>query len=77
MQCFLIESTAIEMATVPYKTDPAEVFVKTNRMRSTRWTYHERWCFASNYFIFLKMLFTNCAPATQSIVYQLPKSSCP
>ena len=26
--------------------------VKTNRMATTKWTYHKGWSFASNYFIF-------------------------
>ena len=31
--------------------------VKTNRMMSTKWTYHKERGFVRNYFIFLKILF--------------------
>ena len=34
----------------------SEANVKTNKMVSTKWTYHKE-RFASNYFIFLKILF--------------------
>ena len=55
---FLDESTKIGNATFPYKTtDISEANVKTNRMMSTKWTYHKERSFASNYFIFLKNLF--------------------
>ena len=45
------ESTKNENATFPYQT-----VAKTNRMVSTKWTYHKERSFASNYFIFLKIL---------------------
>ena len=54
---FLIESTKIENATFPQKTALSEANVKTNRMGSTKWTYHKEPSFASNYFIFSKILF--------------------
>ena len=54
---FLAESTKIESASLPYKTAISEANVKTNRMVSTKLTYHEEWSFASNYFNFLKILF--------------------
>ena len=54
---FLVESTKIESASFPYKTSILEANVKTNRMVATKWTYHEERSFASNYFIFLKILF--------------------
>ena len=48
----------IENALFPYKTAIlSEANVKTNRMVSTKWTYRKEWSFASNYFIFLKILF--------------------
>ena len=53
----LVESTKIENATFPYRTALSEAYVKTNGMRSTKWTYHKEQSFASNYFIFLKILF--------------------
>ena len=54
---FLAESTKIENALFPYKTVVSETNVKTNRLVSTKRTYHKEWSFASNYFIFLKVLF--------------------
>ena len=55
--CFLAESTKIENASFPYKTAISEANVKTNRMVTTKWAYHRERSFASNYFIFLKILF--------------------
>ena len=55
--CFLVESTKIENASFPYETAVSEANVKANRMVRTKWTHHEEWTFASNYFIFLKILF--------------------
>ena len=55
--CFLVESTKIEKETFPYKTALLEANVKTNRIGSTRWTYNNERSFASNYFIFLEILF--------------------
>ena len=54
---FLVESTKIENASFPYKTAISEANVKTNRMVTTKWAYHRERSFASNYFIFLKILF--------------------
>ena len=54
---FLVESTKIEKASFPYKTAISEANVKTNRMVTTKWAYHRERSFASNYFIFLKILF--------------------
>ena len=54
---FLVERTKIEKASFPYKTAISEANVKTNRMVSTKWTYHKEWSFVSHYFIFLKTLF--------------------
>ena len=44
------------------KTTISEANVKTNRIVSTKWTYHRDRSFASNYFMFLKILFQfkNC-----------------
>ena len=55
--CILVESAKIEKASFPYKTAISEANVKTNRTVSTKWTYHKEQSFASNYFIFLKILF--------------------
>ena len=54
---FLVESTKIENALFPYKTAISEANVKTNRMMSTKWTYHKERSFASKYFVFWKILF--------------------
>ena len=54
---FLVESTKTENASFPYKTAISEANVKTNRMVNTKWTYHSKRSFASNYFIFMKILF--------------------
>ena len=51
---FLFESTKIENATFLYKIAISETTIKTNRLGSIKWTYHERRNFASNYFIFWK-----------------------
>ena len=53
----LVESTKIENASFPYKTAISEVNVKTNKVVTIKWTHqNERSC-ASDYFIFLKILF--------------------
>ena len=54
---FLVETTKIENTSFPFKTALSEANVKTNRMATTKWTYHKERSFASNYFIFLKILF--------------------
>ena len=53
---FLVETTKIENISSPLKTGLSEINVKTNRMATTKWTYHKGWSFASNYFIFLEKL---------------------
>ena len=54
---FFSKSTKIENTPFPYKTTISEANVKTNRIVSTKLTYHKERSFASNYFIFLKILF--------------------
>ena len=54
---FLVESTKIEKASFPFKTAISESIVKTNRMASTKWTYHKEQSFASNYSIFFLKVF--------------------
>ena len=54
---FFVGSTKIENASFPYKTVISEPNVKTNRMASVKWSYHKGRSFASNCFIFLKILF--------------------
>ena len=55
--CFLVETTKIENISFRFKTALSEPNVKTNRMATTKLTYHKEWIFASNYFIFLENLF--------------------
>ena len=49
---FLVETTKIENTSFPFKTALSEANAKTNRMATTKWTYHKVWSFASNHFIF-------------------------
>ena len=42
-----VESTMIESATFLFKTAMSKVNVKTNRMGSTKWTYHKERSFAT------------------------------
>ena len=75
--CFLIESTRIENATFPHKTDQSEANVKTSRMGSTRWTNHKERRFASNYFIFSKnLLQVKNLVWKVHLKYQPPKCPC-
>ena len=53
----LVETTKIENTSFPFKTALPDANVKTNRMASTKWTYHKEWSFTSNHFIFLENLF--------------------
>ena len=46
---FLAESTKTENEKFPYKTALLEAN-ETNRMRSTKWTYHKERSFTNNYF---------------------------
>ena len=58
-----------------YKTAMSEVNVKTSRMGSKKWIYHEERNFASNYFSFLKILFQFINLLQRvDLIYQLPKS---
>ena len=47
--CFLVESTKMENASFPYKNGLSEASVNTNRMVSTKWTYHKEQSFAINH----------------------------
>ena len=49
---FLAETTKIENTSFPLKTALSEAKVKTNRMATTKWTYHKESSFTSKYFIF-------------------------
>ena len=54
--CFLVESTKIENAAFQYKIALSDANVKTNKTGSSKWAYRKERSFASNYFIFLKIL---------------------
>ena len=73
---FFVESTKTGNASFRYKTAISEANVKTNRMVSTKWTYHIERSFASNYFIFLKILFQIMSLLQRvDLMYQRPKCS--
>ena len=52
---FLVERTKTENASFRYKTIISEANAKTNKMASTRWTYHKERSLVSNYVICLKI----------------------
>ena len=59
---FLVERSKIEKASFLYKTAISEANAKANRMATTKWTnyklqYYRERSFASNCFIFFKVLF--------------------
>ena len=54
--CFVVETTKIGNTQFPCKTALSEANVETNRMATTKWTYHKEWSFASNYFFFGKFV---------------------
>ena len=71
----LVESTTIENAPFSYKTAISEANVKTNRMVRAKWTYHKERSFASNHFIFSKILFQFKNLLLVDLMYRQPK--CP
>ena len=53
---FLVESTAIEVVTFPYKTALSKASIKTSIIRSTKYSYHKEQNFTTNdYISFLKI----------------------
>ena len=75
LEChFLAECTKIENAALPCKTTLSEANIKTNRLGSIKWTYHKERSFASNDFIFSKILFhfKNLVYKVD-LMYQTPK----
>ena len=44
---FLVETVKIENTLLLFKISLSEAH-KTNRMATTKWTYHKEWSFASN-----------------------------
>ena len=47
---FLVESTKIDNASFPYESVISEANVKTNRMVTTKWTYHKERMSVTNLF---------------------------
>ena len=73
---FLVEATEIENTSFPFRTALSEANVKTNRMATTKWTYHKEWIFASNYFKWISGGMSKFMSDTTNIKikYKLPKS---
>ena len=61
---FLVESTKIENSPFWYKSVISEANVKTNRMVSTKWTYHKEWSFAVKLIYF----FENFVSVLKSVI---------
>ena len=55
---FLVETTKTENTSFPFKTALSEANVNRNRIATTKWTYHKKWSFDSNYLIFWKICFS-------------------
>ena len=55
---YLVEATKIGNTPFPFKAALSEANLKTNRMATTKWTYHKEWSFDSNYLIFWKICFS-------------------
>ena len=66
---FLVESTKIEKASFPFKTAISESNVKTNRMASTKWTYHKEQSFASNYSIFFESFCFSLRTSSKELIW--------
>ena len=52
---FLVETNEIENTLFPFKTALSETNVKTNRMATTKWTYHKEWSFGVTTYFFWKI----------------------
>ena len=73
---FLVESIKIENALFPYKTTISQPKVKTNGMMTAKLTCHKERSFASNCFIFLKILLQFKNPLQRvDLMYHQP--NCP
>ena len=62
----LVQTAKIEDTSFSFKTALSEANDKTNVMATTKWTYHEDWSFASNYFIFFGKLVSVLEPLKKS-----------
>ena len=54
---FLVETTKMENTSFPFKTGLSEANVETNRMATTKLTFHKKSSFASNCIILFENLF--------------------
>ena len=59
---FLVQTTKIENTLFPFENPLSETYINTNRMATTKWTYHREWSFASNNFIVFEKLFQVLEP---------------
>ena len=66
---FLVETTKIENTSFPFKTALSEANVKTNRMATTKWTYHKEWSFASNYLIFFWKICSSLRTSYKELIW--------
>ena len=55
---FLVETTKIESASFPFKTALSVANVKTNRMATTKWTYHKEWVLLVTALFFWKICYS-------------------
>ena len=69
--CFLVERTKIEKASFPYETAKSEANVTTNRMVTTKWAYHRKQGFTSNYFFFESFVSVLNVPTAQTPILVL------
>ena len=78
---FLVETNKIENTSIPFKTALSEANVKTNRMTTTKWTYHKEWSFASNYVVFFWKICSSFrtsqldVPAIQTTIFVFSESA--
>ena len=69
---FLTETNKIENASFSYKTALSEANVKTNRMATTKWTYHKEWSFARNFFFFFFFKFVSVLESFKKSSFGVP-----
>ena len=63
---FLVETTKIENTSFLFKTALSETNVKTNRMTTTKWTYHKEWRFCQKLLYFFGKIFPVLEPLKKS-----------
>ena len=55
---FLVETPKTENTSFSFNTALSEANVKTNRMATTKWTYHKEWVLAVTTLFFWKIYFS-------------------